>query len=158
MKKRSWTDNELIEAFNSSNSIRQILNKIGLIEAGGNYKTIQMHMDRLGLDKSKLLGKGWSIGTVRASDRNKPIKDILIENSNYQSSKLRKRLIKENILDPVCSSCFLDKWMDKDIPLELDHINGVNTDNRIDNLRLLCPNCHAMTVTYSGKNIKRKPQ
>ena len=81
-----------------------------------------------------------------------PLDLILTINSNFQSNKLRKRLINEGYLEPVCSSCSLTEWQGVPIPLELDHINGTNTDNRLMNLRLLCPNCHALTSNYRGKN------
>jgi 5-methylcytosine-specific restriction endonuclease McrA len=69
------------------------------------------------------------------------------------SYKLKNRLIKEGIFNAICSSCKLDEWLGKPIALELDHINGNSSNNNLDNLRLLCPNCHAQTDTYRGKNI-----
>lgn len=81
-----------------------------------------------------------------------PIELILVEGSTFQSNQLRIRLLKENIMRPICSSCNLKTWIGQPIPLELDHINGVNDDNRLVNLRLLCPNCHALTNNYRGKN------
>ena len=72
-----------------------------------------------------------------------------------QSYKLKKRLLDNNYFDAVCSSCKKEKWLGKPIPLELDHINGNNKDNCFGNLRLLCPNCHAMTDTYRGRNCGR---
>lgn len=62
--------------------------------------------------------------------------------------------VHSNSLFHKCESCNLEEWLGNKIPLELDHINGVNNDNRIENLRILCPNCHALTPTYRGKNIK----
>jgi 5-methylcytosine-specific restriction endonuclease McrA len=83
-----------------------------------------------------------------------PLEKILIENSTYVSSNdLRQRLIKEGIFEYRCMGCGLDTWLDQPIPLELDHINGSRSDQRLENLRLLCPNCHALTPTYRGKNM-----
>ncbi len=65
------------------------------------------------------------------------------------------RLFKEGIKKEQCENCNNTHWLNKKIPLELDHINGNNTDNRIENLRILCPNCHALTLTYRGKNKKK---
>ena len=77
---------------------------------------------------------------------------ILKKDSTYQSNKLRKRLLDEGIKEYQCEICKLSDWMGKLIPLELDHIDGNNSNNEITNLRLICPNCHAQTDTYRGKN------
>jgi 5-methylcytosine-specific restriction endonuclease McrA len=73
--------------------------------------------------------------------------------STYSTLDLKKRLIKEKILEYKCSICNIVLWMNKPIPLDLDHINGNSMDNTIENLRFLCPNCHSQTETYRGKNI-----
>lgn len=83
------------------------------------------------------------------------MQEILKEDSIYQSYKLAKRLIKEGIKESKCECCNLSKWQNKPIPLELHHINGIHSDNRLENLQLLCPNCHALTDSYRGKNIKK---
>ncbi len=71
-----------------------------------------------------------------------------------QSYKLKSRLFKEELKQKQCESCKLTEWLGKPIPLELDHIDGNNSNNSLNNLRILCPNCHALTPTYRGKNIK----
>jgi len=84
-----------------------------------------------------------------------PLSEILVKDSIYQSNKLRKRLIKAGLKSHQCETCGLVEWLGSPIPLELDHINGDKHDNRLPNLRIICPNCHALTDTYRGKNIGR---
>ena len=69
----------------------------------------------------------------------------------YQTLKLKKRLIKENVLDYKCVSCSIFEWNNKEISLQLDHIDGNNHNHKLENLRLLCPNCHSQTDTWCGK-------
>lgn len=96
-----------------------------------------------GLTKSKISGKI-------------PLNEILEgKHPQYQTNKLRIRLLTEEIFKPICANCGLEKWLNQEIPLELDHIDGISNNHKIENLRLLCPNCHALTETYRGKNIKK---
>lgn len=73
----------------------------------------------------------------------------------YQTHKVKKRLLGEGYKNHCCESCGLSEWMSSPIPLELHHKNGVRTDNSLENLELLCPNCHAFTDNYRAKNIKK---
>lgn len=85
------------------------------------------------------------------------LEDILKPGSNYARHALRRRLVEENRLSYICAMCGNDgSWQGKQLSLHLDHINGVYNDNSIHNLRFLCPNCHAQTETYAGKNIQGK--
>ena len=81
------------------------------------------------------------------------LEEILVENSTYANiSSLKKRLIDAKKIEYKCAICGISEWLGKPLSLQLDHINGINNDHRLENLRLLCPNCHSQTDTYSGKN------
>lgn len=155
---KKYTDQQFIEAVKNNFSIAGVLKALGLVPAGGSYKLCKYRIRKLNLDTSHFTGQGHLKGRNNTWVVKMPLSDILVEDSKYNSNALRKRLIKENILPPKCSNtdCGLSAWMGKTIILHLDHINGHNTDNRIENLRLLCPNCHSQTSTYCGRNRKKK--
>lgn len=82
---------------------------------------------------------------------------VFTENSCYPRHRLKERIIKQELLDHSCQECGLGhEWNGKPIVLQLDHINGINNDHRLQNLRFLCPNCHTQQDTYAAKNIKNK--
>jgi RNA polymerase subunit RPABC4/transcription elongation factor Spt4 len=81
----------------------------------------------------------------------------MVEDSDYNRGNLKRRLIKEGMLLPVCSKCGVgEEWLGEPLTLILDHINGVNRDHRRENLRLLCPNCNSQTTTFSGRNMQNR--
>lgn len=143
-----WSDENLILAVKESNNIAEILRKLGYNNLyAGNYKTIRKHIKRL-----KLNTEHFTNISKKEKRKNKKIilSEILIQNSTYASNTdLKIRLIKENLLNNICSECNIFEWNNKSLVLQLDHINGDNCDNRIENLRLLCPNCHSQTYTFS---------
>jgi Zn finger protein HypA/HybF involved in hydrogenase expression len=150
---RKWTDEELIEAVKTSYSIAQVLRKLKLDVSGANYRLIPMTIKSLNLDTSHFLGRAHLKDKTHNWSSAKPLKEILKENSHYQSSHLRIRLIRENYFKEECSSCLLTNWCGEKIPLQLDHIDGDSTNNKLENLRILCPTCHTLTPTFAGKNI-----
>ena len=148
------TDEEFRQAVAESLSVRQVLSCIGLVPAGGNYKTVHARIKKLELDIGHFTGAGWNVG-ARFKMLGKPFSwdEILIENSLYTStSRLRNRLIEHGLKEHKCERCGLIEWLDNPVPLELHHVNGINNDNRLHNLQLFCPNCHALTENYRGKN------
>jgi 5-methylcytosine-specific restriction endonuclease McrA len=157
MRKRKWKARELIVAVEKSGSIRQVLKHIGLVEAGGNYAQIKKYIGELGLDTSHFHGRTWNRGLSGRYMPQRPLADIMVEQSTFQSHKLKKRLFVECLKKPECEECgWSKKSEDGRIPLELDHINGNSRDNRFENLRILCPNCHSLKPTHRGRNIRRR--
>jgi hypothetical protein len=122
--------------------------------AGGNHKTLQKYV------------KIWNIPTDhfdplfaqrRQARRRtvKPLEEILVENSTYSRGSLKRRLYAEGLKYRACELCGQGElWRGRRIALILDHINGVATDNRIDNLRIVCPNCAATLETHCGRNLR----
>lgn len=159
-KQRKYTDNDLIEAVKTSFSIRQVLQKLGKsLQGGGSYKQIQQDIAKLKLDISHFLGKGYLKGKTHNRAKKFKLDEILIANSPYAcNSSLKKRLLRENKLENICQICKLKpEWNDKPLVLVFDHINGDNRDNRLENLRLVCPNCNSQLSTFSGRNtVKQK--
>lgn len=83
-----------------------------------------------------------------------PDEEVFIENATIARQHVKRRIIEHNIIDYVCSECGQDSiWNGKELKLQLDHINGINNDHRVENLRFLCPNCHTQQETYAAKNI-----
>lgn len=147
------TKQEIESAAKESFSYAQVLKKLNLNPTGGNYKILKRKLKEMGIDISHFTGQSHLKGKTHDWSKKTPLEEILKKESNYQSYKLKNRLIKENLLLNKCDECgFIDTWNGKPINHHLDHINGDNTDNRIENLRLLCPNCHSQTETYAGKN------
>ncbi len=155
-KKRSWTIQELTQAVALSKSNRQVLFKIGLRTAGGNYEQLNKYIRENNLDTSHFHGQAWNKGRRGLGKPLRALSDIVVKNSDYQSYKLKMRLIKTGLKKNLCEHCgWSEKTKDGYTPLELDHINGDRHDNRLENLRVLCPNCHSLTPTYRGRG-KRK--
>lgn len=153
MKLKKYTLTQLKDAVESSVSIRQCLQKLKVAAYGGNYTGFHKAIKFYNIDTSHFTGMNLTGRTLPL--RRKSIDEYLTKNSNIQSFKLKKYLLEENIFKPICSSCNLSTWLTGLMPLELDHINGDNSNNELSNLRLLCPNCHALTSTYRGKNKKK---
>jgi len=139
MKQRhnNFTDEELIEAYNELKHLGKIAHKFKVphIQIWRKCQKLNLHFKNGGNNEKINLNE-------------------ILEGFHgyYPTNKLRKRIIKEKILPYECAKCGIHKWNGCDIVLQLDHINGESTDHRLENLRLLCPNCHSQTDTWCGKN------
>jgi len=142
-KYKDYTDQQIIDAVKASFSISQVLKKLNLKQAGGNYANIQKNIQRLSLDTSHFTGKAWN--------KDQQLKDW----SDYSKvSNLKPHLIKKR--SHKCEQCQLSEWLSEPIKLEVHHIDGDRTNNIETNLQLLCPNCHAMTDSWRKANHLRK--
>jgi 5-methylcytosine-specific restriction endonuclease McrA len=147
-----YTESEIIEILNESNSFREFLIKIGSSFSGSTaYISIKKQLMEIGIeipifeDNKKYILKN-----------KKDDKDIFVQNSKFSRSHLKNRIIKNSMIEYICLKCGNDgTWMNESITLQLEHKNGISNDNRIDNLCFLCPNCHSQTETYCGKKNKK---
>jgi hypothetical protein len=152
--KTKYNKEELIEAIRKSFSIAETCRNLSIRPSGGNYKTLNSLIKEHNIDITHFTGQGWNVGLKFRPMKTYLLEDILVEDSQYRSSyKLKNRLFENGIKQEKCEVCSNSVWNDKKIPLELHHINGVNTDNRIENLQILCCNCHGQTENFrKGKS------
>lgn len=141
---------------NSSHSKKECLVKLNLHPTSStSYKLLNYYLAIYEIDVSHY--KGYSYNGDKRKNNKIPLNDILNGlHPLYPISKLRIRLIKENIFQHECNRCKNTHWMEDIIPLQLEHKDGNPTNHELDNLELLCPNCHAQTKTYCGKNSKKQ--
>lgn len=149
---RYWDKDEFIKAVKSATTIIEVLRHFGCPRGEGHYhRLFHETVKDLGLDISHLTG------SHKRDWLKIPLAELLTVGTYRSTNSFKKRLIKEGVLINKCYECGLDAhWNGKQLSLQLDHINGDNTDNRIENLRILCPNCHSQTKTFSRSKSQAK--
>jgi predicted RNA-binding Zn-ribbon protein involved in translation (DUF1610 family) len=153
MANKGWTDTQLKRAVKKNISWSGVCRDVGLVAQGGNIGTVQRHARRLELPTKHMRGQAHGTPPVNRI----PLKEILVKDSSYKSHQgLKRRLIREGLLKYLCAECGLSEWRGKPLSLHLDHINGINNDHRLKNLRFLCPNCHSQTPDYCRTHKSRK--
>ena len=143
-KWREFSDEEFAQMVKDSTSIQELADKCGYVRTGGGTATIlkEAIIER-GLDASHFLGQGWNKDNF---DYSRFTYGNAIKSANAKDALVALRGHK-------CENCGLTEWLGEEIPLEVHHQDGDHLNNELDNLKLLCPNCHAKTENYRGKNI-----
>ena len=149
------TDEQFVELIKNSSNIAEVLFKLGYTVKGNSwgYSQVKRRMLDLNVDKKDFKGKSALLMGITQKEIS-PDK-LLKENCKHTRTVLRRCIIKNKLLPYRCAMCGISKWNEKTLSLELDHINGINDDNRLENLRFLCPNCHSQTCTYGSRNQQK---
>lgn len=145
---KTWTEEEFIEAVKNSTNYSQVMRKLKIGIHGNNHKTIKRWISNLQLDISHFCKPVPPGPTIR-----KTFDECFCVGSVTGRGFLKRTILAKNLFPYECSICHLSSWLDQKITLQLDHINGVNNDHRLENLRFLCPNCHSQTPTFAGKRV-----
>lgn len=153
--RRKYSKEEFILAWETSYSIAEVARKLNLNIYGSTYQTLKDTAKELKLNKNHMTGQAHLKNKTNPWAPKRPLEKVLVFGKKENNGNLKIRLIKELGWEHKCYSCNRDSWMGNKIPIELEHINGNSKDNRIDNLTFLCPNCHALTDTWRGRNMGR---
>ncbi len=139
---------QLVDAVRASFSIAGVLRALGRASVGTNYRFVKREIARLGLDTSH-----WKGGSPTPLPALITSADLLVANNTRPRKLVKKVILREKMLPHVCEVCGLGpEWIGRPLVLRLDHKNGVRNDDRLENLRFLCPNCDSQTETYCGRN------
>jgi transposase-like protein len=144
------------EIVNDSKTLRDILEYFKLMGSGATYKSLKKRLvdDKIEYSHIKL-GLGHNKGKIFKKD-SIPLEEIMIKNSTYNRGHLKKRLLRNGMIKNECCLCGqIGEWKGKKLIMILDHINGISNDNRIENLRMVCPNCNSQLDTTNGKNRRK---
>lgn len=156
-KLTKYTKEQMETAVGESKSIADVCRNLGIGTKGGNFKTMKRYIQLFNISTSHFQSRTEQLKGLHFQ-KTIPLIEILIENSTYSNtSNLKSKLVKEGLKFNICEICNLKgEWNNKPLKMQLDHINGISNDNRIENLRLICPNCHTQTETFCGKNKSKK--
>ena len=137
-------------------SFSELCRMLGISANGSNITRIHKKLDELGIDYSHFTNKGWNVyGHEKFGNSGKPIDEYFCENGSNNSSSVKQRLFNNHLKENRCEKCGITEWMGKPLTMQLHHINGIHNDNRLENLQILCPNCHSQTDTYCKQFINR---
>lgn len=149
---KKYTKEVLEPIVAKSYSVAQVVKAFNLKMTGGNQSNMKKRIIEAGLDFSHFNGQGWNKGERSTKGTNKyPIEDYLSNKRYISSHKLKLRLFKEGLKKDICEVCNIAEWHGNKLPLHLDHINCNHEDNNLENLQILCPNCHSVKTRNDAK-------
>jgi Zn finger protein HypA/HybF involved in hydrogenase expression len=158
---KSMSKDDLIKIIKECDSYSEVIEKVGLSPVGGgNSRNLKLRIKKDNIDISHFTHKrkmkqGWINGAKKHIDKKRKPIEFYLKQNTILNPYTKIRIIKENILENKCSCCGISSiWNNKPIVLQIDHKNGDSSDNRIENLRVICPNCHSQTSNFAGKNKK----
>lgn len=155
-KLRTWTDAQFVAAVAAHTNFTDVIRSLGLRPAGGNHRSMKKHAARLGVATNHFNNERRVRGLRLSHERVRlPLSAVFCEGSHVLGHCLR-RYVRRHFPPSRCALCGLtDHWNGMPLTLQLDHVNGTYNDNRIDNLRWLCPNCHSQTAGFAGRGRHR---
>ncbi len=139
-----------IKLIKESHSLLEVCKKANIVATTGNYDTLKKLIKENNIDISHFK----RCNLFKGSTEKRDIEDYLSNKFTIHTYALKNKLLSNGIKEHKCECCGSTEWLGRPIPLELHHINGDNKDNRLENLQMLCPNCHTFTDNYGGKNQK----
>lgn len=145
MSKYNWEKEKIEEAVKTSYNYRDVLRKLDIPIAGNNTATLKRKITEFNISITHFTFSASNLKTQT------PVQDYLNKNTHITSFKLKEKLIAAGLKENKCEICGADIWLGKRLICQLHHINGDNTDNRLENLQILCPNCHSQTDNYCGQ-------
>lgn len=153
------TPEELQKLLNESNSYSDILRKLGMSAHGNNLKTLYKIINEYNLDISIISNNktNYYRNLIKNIPKKISLSDILNNKVVYKSHNLLDRLVKAGLKELRCEKCGITEWNNDIIKFHLHHKDGDHNNNRLENLEVLCPNCHSQTGNFAGKNIKNRP-
>lgn len=150
---------ELEIIIKESNSITEALTKCNLRNIKGRNRSTfkkKCEAENLIIEFNQLKIRGMNTLIHKKSKSRLSQKELLVKDCKFGQVSLRRLIRRDNLLENKCSICnLLPLWNNQVLVLQIDHINGINNDNRLENLRLLCPNCHSQTANFSGRANKK---
>jgi len=152
-----YTEAEAREAIENSRCWAEALRFLGARPAGGHHATLRKWAVNWGISTAHFDAQ--AVRSERGRAKACRLQDVLVEGSSYPRGHLKRRLFESGLKERTCELCGQgEDWHGRHMALILDHINGTSDDNRLENLRIVCPNCAATLETHCGRNMAREPR